>query len=76
MTRHLRPRPLRDHRRCRSSSPATTTATTWPGRWRSALDQDEVEVDVIVIDDASPDGSAAVAAELASADAEDPPGLP
>lgn len=35
---------------------------------RGVLDQDGVEVDVLIIDDASPDGSVAVARELAGAD--------
>lgn len=34
----------------------------------SALDQEGVDVDVVVVDDASPDGSVAVARELAAAD--------
>lgn len=39
-----------------------------PAAVRSALDQPGVEVDVIVVDDASPDGSVAVARALASRD--------
>jgi glycosyltransferase involved in cell wall biosynthesis len=35
---------------------------------RGVLDQEGVEVDVLVVDDASPDGSVAIARELASAD--------
>ena len=40
-----------------------------PAAVRSALDQPGVEVEVIVVDDASPDGSVAVAHELAAGDA-------
>jgi hypothetical protein len=68
MTRHTRPRPLVRRPTVSVVIPCYNYGHYLPGAVRSALDQDGVDVQAIVIDDASPDGSAAVAVELARAE--------
>ncbi len=68
MTRRLRPRPLARPPTVSVVIPCYNYGHYLAGAVRSALDQEGVEVEAIVIDDASPDGSAVVAAELARAE--------
>lgn len=64
----LSPRPLAAPRSATVVIPCYNYGHYLPGAVRSALDQQGVEVEVIIVDDASPDGSAAVAHELAARD--------
>lgn len=63
-----RPQPLRTRPAISVVVPCYKYGHYLPGCVASALDQDGVDVDVLVIDDASPDGSLAVARRLAAAD--------
>lgn len=73
--RLYKPRPLATAPRPREGTPTVSVVIPCynyghylPAAVRSALDQSGVDVEVIVVDDASPDGSAAVARDLAAAD--------
>jgi len=68
MSRHPRPLPLRRPPTVSVIIPCYNYGHYLEGAVNSALDQAGVEVDVIVIDDASPDGSGDVAADLADRD--------
>jgi hypothetical protein len=64
----MRPRPLLNRPRVTVVIPCYNYGRYLPEAVDSALSQENVEVDVIVVDDASTDGSAAVAWGLAAAD--------
>src|SRR5829696_4653329 len=66
--RFHRPRPLSTRPRVSVVVPCYRYGQFLPGAVASALDQDGVDVEVIVVDDASGDGSADVARGLASRD--------
>jgi hypothetical protein len=68
MSQHMRPRPLRRPPTVSVIIPCYNYGHYLEGAVESALDQAGVDVDVIVIDDASPDGSGEVAAKLADRD--------
>ena len=68
MTRHPRPRPLPRRPTVTVVVPCYNYGHYLPHALASALDQPGVDVDAIVIDDASPDGSGAVVRELAAGD--------
>lgn len=65
MRQVLRPEPLVRRPTVSVVIPCYNYGRFLPTAVRSVLDQKDVDVEVIVIDDASPDGSAAVARELA-----------
>lgn len=68
MSRHVRPRPLR---RCPTVSvviPCYNYGHYLPTAVGSALGQEGVDVELIIVDDASPDGSAAVVQNLSAGD--------
>lgn len=65
----VRPVPLTTRPRVTVVVPCYNYGHFLPDAVGSALDQEGVEVDVIVVDDASPDGSVAVAHALAASDA-------
>lgn len=66
--RHPSPRPLARRPTVTVVVPCYNYGRYLPLAVATALEQPDVDVDVIIIDDASPDGSAAVARELATAD--------
>jgi hypothetical protein len=68
MTRHRRPRPLARRASVTVVMPCYNYGHYLPRALGSVLSQENVDVDVILIDDASPDGSASVVRALASAD--------
>jgi glycosyl transferase family 2 len=68
VTRHPRPRPLARRPTVTVVVPCHNYGHYLPRALASALDQPGVDVDAIVVDDASPDGSAAVVRALAGAD--------
>lgn len=67
-SRHLRPQPLRRRRHVSVVVPCHGYGRYLPECVGSVLAQDGVDVDVTIVDDASPDDSAAVAYRLATAD--------
>ncbi len=64
----VRPRPLHTRPRVSVVVPCYKYGHYLPECTRSVLEQDGVDVDVLIVDDASPDGSAEVAHELARSD--------
>lgn len=66
--RFHRPVPLAARPRVSVVVPCYNYGAYLPAAVRSALDQEGVDVDVLIVDDASTDGSGAVAERLASAD--------
>ncbi|GAA1613173.1 glycosyltransferase family 2 protein [Actinoplanes couchii] len=68
MVTRTRPRPLTGRPRVSVVVPCYNYGHFLPDCVRGVLDQEGVDVDVLIVDDASPDGSAAVARELADAD--------
>jgi glycosyltransferase involved in cell wall biosynthesis len=66
--KRLRPRPLETRPTVSVVIPCYNYGHYLPDAVTSALDQPGVDVDVLIVDDASPDGSARVAHELAAAD--------
>jgi glycosyltransferase involved in cell wall biosynthesis len=68
MVTRERPRPLRTRPRVSVVIPCYNYGHFLPDCVRGVLDQEGVDVDVLIIDDASPDGSAAVARRIADAD--------
>ncbi|WP_213456077.1 glycosyltransferase family 2 protein [Rhizomonospora bruguierae] len=68
MSGRVAPRPLATRPTVSVVVPCYNYGHYLPECVASVLDQDAVEVDVLVIDDASPDGSARVAHDLAAAD--------
>ncbi|MBO3743304.1 glycosyltransferase family 2 protein [Actinoplanes flavus] len=69
MARRLRPVPLRSRPRVTVVIPCYNYGHFLAPCLESFIDSDGLDVDVIVVDDASPDGSAAVAREIAARDA-------
>lgn len=68
MVTRVRPQPLTDRPRVSVVVPCYNYGHFLPACVRSVLDQTGVDVDVLIVDDASPDGSAAVAHRLAEED--------
>lgn len=68
MSRFLRPTPLASRPRVSVVVPCYRYGNYLPACVRSILDQPGVDVDVLIVDDASPDDSADVARALAAAD--------
>ncbi|GAA0450240.1 glycosyl transferase [Paractinoplanes deccanensis] len=68
MTVKTPPRPLRSRPRVSVVIPCYNYGHFLADCLRTVLDQPGVEMDVLIVDDASPDGSAAVARQLAEAD--------
>lgn len=68
MVTRVRPRPLRTRPRVSVVVPCYNYGRFLPECVGGILAQEGVDVDVMVVDDASPDGSAAVARSLAAAD--------
>ena len=68
MSARLRPRPLTGRPTVTAVIPCYNYGHYLPTALRSVLEQPGVDIEVIVIDDASPDGSAAVVRRLAAGD--------
>lgn len=68
MARRLRPVPLRNRPRVTVVIPCYNYGRFLAPCLESFIDSDGLDVDVIIVDDASPDGSAAVAHEIAARD--------
>jgi glycosyltransferase involved in cell wall biosynthesis len=69
MVTRERPQPLRGRPRVSVVVPCYNYGHFLPACVQGVLQQDGVDVDVLIIDDASPDGSAAVARQIAGSDA-------
>lgn len=68
MMKSIPPRPSAGRRSVTVVIPCYNYGHYLPGAVRSALDQRDIDVDVIIVDDASPDGSAQIAREMAAGD--------
>ncbi|PXW35611.1 UNVERIFIED_CONTAM: glycosyl transferase family 2 [Williamsia faeni] len=68
MAERLKPTPLTASPTVSVVIPCYKYGKYLPGAVKSALDQPGIDVDVLIVDDASPDDSAAVAESLAAAD--------
>ncbi|MFI5896532.1 glycosyltransferase family 2 protein [Actinoplanes sp. NPDC051513] len=68
MVTRVAPQPLRTRPRVSVMIPCYNYGHYLPGCVDSVLSQQDVDVDVLIVDDASPDGSAEVARKLADAD--------
>lgn len=68
MVLRAKPQPLRGHPRVSVLVPCYNYGHFLPDCVASALGQDAVDVDVLIVDDASPDGSVEVARRLAASD--------
>jgi glycosyltransferase involved in cell wall biosynthesis len=68
VSKHLRPTPLITRPRVSVIVPCYNYGHYLPDAVGSALDQPDIDVDVLIIDDASPDGSGEVAEAMAAVD--------
>ncbi|GAA4675487.1 glycosyltransferase family 2 protein [Phytohabitans rumicis] len=68
MVMRVRPEPLRGRPKVAVAIPCYNYGHYLADCVRSVLDQEGVDLDVIIVDDASPDGSGAVAEQLAATD--------